>query len=94
MVTGGSYSVTASLTRTAQWLHECSDLCASPAGRAMTTSIASGRSHEAWKSVLRHVDGNAVGPISFVAPAIVDPARGADDSNLRFTDGNGGWSQR
>ena len=90
---GALKTVAVSLTRTAQWLHECTDLCARPAEGVMTTGIASGLSHEAWKSVLRHVEGNAVGPVSFVAPAIVDPAQGIDDSNLRFTDGNRGWKQ-
>lgn len=98
---GGGYTVTASLTRTAVWLHECTDLCAAPAagplpGNAATgkrARAAAGSGARAWDSVLTRAPDTSVGAVRFPSPAVVGASGPAPISNLRFTDGNEGWGQ-
>lgn len=94
MTEGGAYTVTASLTRTASWLHELSDLCASAGGTGPEltgSAIVRGRSFPSWESVLLRVPGNSVGPIGFPASAALDASMPLQPGNLVFSDGSEGW---
>jgi hypothetical protein len=94
MTTGGTYSVTVSLTRVATWLHEITDRYPRPSAStdALSSTVEVGRDFGVWGSVLQRVDGTAVGAVAFPAPPVVNPAHPSDPESLRFTDGNSGWS--
>jgi hypothetical protein len=92
MSEGGAFDVTASLTRTAMWLHECTDLCAKPANAPAAAPRRARRpGPDAWASVLARVVGNAVGDIGFPAPAASNPSLPDAARNMRFSDGEAGW---
>lgn len=92
---GGGYKVTTSLTRGAQYLHECADLCEAAGGRAVSGSSVAVRSKDSvWEQVFQYVKGCATGgECGFSAPPVINTAYPADERNLVFTDGNSGWSQ-
>lgn len=92
---GGGYKVTTSLTRGAQYLHECADLCEAAGGRAVRTSSVAVRSKDSvWERVFQYVKGCATGgECGFTAPPVVNTAYPADERNLVFTDGCTGWAQ-
>ena len=91
---GGGYKVTTSLTRGAQYLHECTDLCeAAPALNGLSR-VATKTDEPIWDSVLQYVGGCATGgKAGFPSPATINTAYPLNLKNLRFTDGNKGWSQ-
>ena len=93
MVDGGGYHVTTSLTRAAQWLHECTDLCEKTPVSKFTTTIEN-RNFEVWDNVIQMVNNNAVGKIGYPSPAIVNPNQPDTIPNMLFTDGNKGWKQK
>ncbi|MEA4946733.1 MAG: CoA transferase [Oscillospiraceae bacterium] len=92
---GGGYKVTTSLTRGAQYLHECTDLCgaATPAGD--TSCVLTKSDEPVWDRVLHYVGGCATGgKAGFPGPAAVNTVYPPNARNLRFTDGNTGWNQK
>ena len=90
---GGGYAVTTSLTRGAQYLHECADLCEAMAG-AKAGTVAEHCDETAWDSVLRYVDGCAIGgSCGFPGPAAVNTRYPMDSERQRFADGSTGWRQ-
>lgn len=91
---GGGYKVTTSLTRGAQYLHECADLCESGKGAVHTSSVAVRSKDKVWDSVFQYVKGCATGgECGFSAPPVVNTAYPSDERNLIFTDGCTGWNQ-
>lgn len=92
---GGGYKVTTSLTRGAQYLHECADLCERETRAVHTSSVAVRSKDKVWDSVFQYVKGCATGgECGFSAPPGVNTAYPADERNLVFTDGCTGWSQQ
>ena len=91
----GGYKVTTSLTRGAQYLHECADLCERETRAVHTSSVAVRSKDKVWDSVFQYVKGCATGgECGFSAPPVVNTAYPADERNLVFTDGCTGWSQQ
>jgi len=91
---GGAYNVTGSLSRTAVWLHECTDICENPDKNAKYTStITCGKSEKLWDKVLQTVPGCAVGTVKYPTPATYVPYFENLTQNMKFTDGNTGWSK-
>ena len=92
---GGGYKVTTSLTRGAQYLHECADLCERETRAVHTSSVAVRSKDKVWDSVFQYVKGCATGgECGFSAPPVVNTAYPAAERNLVFTDGCTGWSQQ
>lgn len=90
---GGGYTVTTSLTRGAQYLHECADLCEAAEGTAAGT-VAECCDEPVWNRVLQYVDGCAVGgSCGFPGPATVNTRYPMDPERQRFADGSLGWEQ-
>lgn len=56
---GGGYKVTTSLTRGAQYLHECADLCERETRAVHTSSVAVRSKDKVWDSVFQYVKGCA-----------------------------------
>lgn len=95
MTEGGAYDVTASLTRTAYWLHECSDLCADAAkAESSKTSITATGSYPCWNQVWTKVDQTAVGNVRFPSAATYQDGQCNTTQNMRFTDGNTDWKSK
>lgn len=91
---GGGYKVTTSLTRGAQYLHECTDLCESGKVRPTLSSYAEKTEEPIWDNMVQYVGGCATGgSAGFPSPATVNSAYPLNVKNLRFTDGNTGWNQ-
>ena len=91
---GGGYKVTTSLTRGAQYLHECTDLCESGAVSSGMSKISESSSEPIWDSVVQYVGGCATGgSAGFPSPATVNTAYPTNLRNMQFTDGNTGWNQ-
>ncbi len=90
---GGGYKVTTSLTRGAQYLHECTDLCEKGLDGAHRSEIKDHSDEPVWDSVLQSVSGCAAGVARFPGPAAVNSVYPFNLRNLRFTDGNSGWNQ-
>ena len=91
---GGGYKVTTSLTRGAQYLHECTDLCEKGGVSPSLSSFAESTDEPIWDSVVQYVGGCATGGIAgFPSPATVNSAYPLNLKNLQFTDGNTGWNQ-
>lgn len=90
----GGYKVTTSLTRGAQYLHECADLLEGREAEACGTVACSCDAPE-WSRMLQYVGGCATGgKAGFPGPATVNTAYPPNLRNLRFTDGNQGWTQK
>ena len=91
---GGGYKVTTSLTRGAQYLHECTDLCDSGAVSSGLSKVTESSSEPVWDSVVQYVGGCATGDSAgFPSPATVNTVYPTNLRNMQFTDGNTGWSQ-
>jgi hypothetical protein len=91
---GGGYKVTTSLTRGAQYLHECADLCQQKDTPTPSSSVAEKNDAPLWSHVLHYVDGCSIGGSSgFIQPATINTVYPMKEENLVFTDGNTGWSQ-
>ena len=92
---GGGYRVTTSLTRGAQYLHECADLCEkSDITGSFESTITEEDDHPIWDSILQYVDGCSIGGESgFPGPATFNTTYPTNLGNFRFTDGNSGWQQ-
>lgn len=91
---GGGYKVTTSLTRGAQYLHECADLCESAHAVPQKSSVAVRGKDAAWQQVYQYVSGCATGgECGFSAPPVLNSAYPGDERNLVFTDGERGWTQ-
>ena len=91
---GGGYKVTTSLTRGAQYLHECADLCENSEAVPQESSVAVRSKDKVWDNVFQYVKGCASGgECGFSSPPVVNTAFPLDERNLVFTDGCTGWSQ-
>lgn len=90
---GGGYKVTTSLTRGAQYLHECTDLCEQGLEGDFSSKVADRASTNQWDNVLVATPGCAVGNAYFPNRATWNTYYPANMDNLRFTDGNTGWQQ-
>ena len=92
---GGGYKVTTSLTRGAQYLHECADLCENAEAVPQESSVAVRSKDKLWDSVYQYVRGCATGgECGFSSPPVINTAFPANEENLVFTDGNSGWTQK
>jgi len=87
---GGSYDVTASLTRTAQWLHEISDLNEQKVALPTLTKVVRGDA-PIWKKPVQEIEPTAVGPIFFPVPATYIETLPSQFDTMRFNDGNVDW---
>jgi len=90
LLNGGSYNVTGSLTRTAEWLHEVSDLDEKRIVLPTSTKIGRGNA-PMWKKAVQEVQSTAVGTIFFPAPATYVEGLPSQVDVMRFTDGNLDW---
>jgi hypothetical protein len=90
---GGGYKVTTSLTRGAQYLHECTDLCEHGLDGSYNSFIETHTDEPVWDSVLQSVSGCAVGTACFPGPATVNSVYPLNLRNLKFEDGRSGWGQ-
>lgn len=91
---GGGYKVTTSLTRGAQYLHECTDLCEKGLDGAHNSSIAYTSDEPIWDSVLQNVAGCAIGTAGFPGPGTVNTTYPTNLRNMKFVDGQSGWHQK
>lgn len=92
---GGGYKVTTSLTRGAQYLHECADLIEQGGSGGQNSSVVNKCNEPQWESTLQYVADCAIGgKAGFPAPATVNTVYPLNIRNLRFTDGNLDWSQK
>lgn len=91
---GGGYKVTTSLTRGAQYLHECTDLCEQSLEGDFSSKIAERANTSQWDNMLVPVGGCAVGYACFPNRATWNTYYPANPDNLRFTDGNTDWQQK
>lgn len=91
---GGGYQVTTSLSRGAQYLHECTDLCEQAAPASFSSQVVTSIDEPVWDEVLQPIGGNATGgTVAFPGPGAVNTAYPFNRRNLRFTDGNTGWKR-
>lgn len=88
---GGGYQVTTSLTRGAQYLHECTDLCEKGLDGNFSSWVVDRSDEPIWDSTLQSVSGCAVGIARFPGSGTVNSAYPFNLKNLVFTDGNTGW---
>ena len=95
MKEGGGYKVTTSLTRGAQYLHECADLCEDAGTVPQESSVAVRSKDKVWDSLYQYVKGCATGgECGFTSPPVINTAFPANEEDLVFTDGNTGWTQK
>lgn len=92
---GGGYKVTTSLTRGAQYLHECTDLCQSGVMGGKYSTVRESCGEPIWDNVRRYVNVDALGgTVGFPGPAVCNTAYPANNKNLQFSDGNYCWLQK
>lgn len=91
---GGGYKVTTSLTRGAQYLHECTDLCEKGLDGDFSSTVAESSDEEVWDDVRIHVKGCATGLAGFPAPGVVNTVYPTNLKNMKFVDGCTGWNQK
>ncbi|MBR1699243.1 MAG: CoA transferase [Bacteroidales bacterium] len=91
---GGGYKVTTSLTRGAQYLHECTDVCEEGKIKPTLSTVATETDEKIWKKVLVKVKGNSTGgSVSFPGPATLNSAYPLRTANMQFKDGRKTWKQ-
>jgi hypothetical protein len=73
------------------WLHECTDVCADLIAESRALADEESFSYKSYGRAIIHTKDNAIGPISFPAPAVLDPMEMKRKANMRFTHGNTGW---
>ena len=91
---GGGYKVTTSLTRGAQYLHECTDLCEQSLDGEFSSRVSEKAVSPLWGRFLIPVDGCATGLALFPNAATANSRNELNVDNYRITDGNTGWQQR
>ncbi len=91
---GGGYKVTTSLTRGAQYLHECTDLCEKGLGGEHNSTVADFSDEPIWNSVIHTVKGCATGDAAFPAPGTVNTIYPTNLHTMKFEDGRTGWKQK
>ena len=93
---GGGYKVTASLSRGAQYLHECTDLCENSSDMEVVSSrLARSTGNPIWSTMLQYVSGCAIpGRIGFPCPAVWNTAYPMKLENMVFTEGSLGWADK
>lgn len=91
---GGGYKVTTSLTRGAQYLHECTDVCEAGNITPTLSTVATKTDEKLWKNVLVKVKGNSTGgSVGFPGPATLNSAYPLRTQNMQFKDGRKDWKQ-
>lgn len=91
---GGGYKVTTSLTRGAQYLHECTDVCEEGKITPTLSTVSTETDEKIWKKVLVTVKGNSTGgKVGFPGPATLNSAYPLRVENMQFKDGRKGWKQ-
>jgi len=90
---GTTCTVTTSLTRGAQWLHECTDICEKEHVGEFSSRIAAKAPTAQWDKVLQFVDGNSIGKVGFPTPATYNTVYPDLTQNMKFNDGCKGWQQ-
>ena len=91
---GGGYTVTTSLTRGAQYLHECTDLCENYSGGEFKSRVWDNGYNGVWETMQQNIEGCAVGMAGFPSPATVNTVYSFNPENQVFTDGNTGWKTK
>lgn len=92
---GGGYKVTTSLTRGAQFLHECTDLCESGRKGGKYSTLSLRCNEPVWNDLRQYVAVDAVdGTVGFPGPAVFNTAYPDNPKSLMFSDGNTGWNQK
>ena len=91
---GGGYHVTTSLTRGAQYLHECTDLCEKGGIEASSSAVCEHTEQPIWDHVLLTVPGCAVGTAGFPGPATVNTVYMPVLDNMHFMDGQSDWVKK
>ncbi len=98
MTEGGSYTVTGSLTRGGQWLHQCTDVFEQAekngilnAVRNASSDICRNHNAEAWKEIYHEAEYKGVCRVWFPAPA-----SDAEHvlTNMDFSDGSTGFTEQ
>ena len=91
---GGGYTVTTSLTRGAQYLHECTDLCENYSGGELSSKVREKGYNGVWATMQQEIPGCATGMAGFPSPATVNTVYPFRPENQKFTDGNTGWKTK
>lgn len=90
---GTTCKVTTSLTRAAQWLLECTDICQRESQDQFSSRVAAKVPCEQWNKVFQYVDDNSIGRVGFSVPATYNTVYPELTQNMRFNDGCTDWQQ-
>jgi hypothetical protein len=88
---GTSQEVYTSLTRGAQYLHECTDFCAERKAEGPQTEILLKDEGHLFKAQRIYVEDTSVGTIGFPTGAVYNTAYPPQEGNMSFHDGRTGW---
>lgn len=92
---GGGYKVTTSLTRGAQYLHECTDVCEEGKVKPTLSKVSTKSKEKVWDKVLVTAKGNSTGgSVGFPGPATVNSCYPTRVANMQFKDGRKDWKQK
>ncbi|MBQ7895632.1 MAG: CoA transferase [Oscillospiraceae bacterium] len=91
---GGGYHVTTSLTRGAQYLHECTDLCEKGGVEVSSSTVCEHTEQPVWNHVLLSVPECATGTAGFPGPATVNTVYMPVLDNMHFVDGQNDWVKK
>ena len=86
------YTIRVSLSRTAVWLHQCTDLLKKAETVKYESSVTTNVDYKQWKSLLQIVDDTSIGIFGFPSPPVVNSVLADSPDNLICTDGVDGWS--
>lgn len=93
LIDGTTYAVATSLTRGAQYLHECTDLCLASKDTAFENTVIETKDETNQFTALRtYVDNNAIGKVGFPAPATFNTTYPNLVQNMSFLDGRKGFN--
>ena len=87
---GGGYTVRVSLARTAEWLHECTDLVEQNT-HSHHQKVAHQNSPQ-WHSLWEKAENTASGTVYFPQSAVANPVIPRKTNRLQFTDGVDDWA--
>ena len=88
IVDGTTYTVTTSLTRGAQYLHECSDYCMESKNKPSDKTIIKYQDDTSkFNKVRIYIDSNAVGKVGFPSCATYNTSYPNMEQNMTFIDG-------
>ncbi len=93
LIDGTTYTVTTSLTRGAQYLHECTDLCQETTEKDFNNSaVATTDETNKFTALRTYVDNNAIGKVGFPSPATYNTTYPDLVQNMNFLDGRSGFN--